>query len=228
MGSRSGASGTDDVPPGDEDDATRSSSDEPAKEDPPTKSRVRRVFVAVGQIAFTLLLAVTLVLAWPAPWGGRFAFGVVSGTSMLPQLEPGDLVLALRNPDNEYQIGDTILYHVDYQGTVGRIVHKIVGKNPDGTYITQGVNKRAPDIWPVVPSNVQGRVFASFSNGQKIIDVIKSPNFIPLTFGLYLVWMFWPRRKKTELAADGDDPDDKTAPDDESTDPDAAESSQDS
>ncbi len=177
-----------------------------------SESRLRKKLRFVGQIAFGIVLAVTVVLAWPAAWGGFFTFGIVSGTSMLPQLLPGDLVVAVKNQSNAYSLGDTILYNVNYQGTSGRIVHTIVGQNPDGTYITQGVNKQDPDIWPVIPSDIRGRVVLSISNGQAVVDVIKNPNFIPVAFGIYLVWMFWPRRKpdseetsESQSAAPADD-----------------------
>src|SRR5213592_2340237 len=72
---------------------------------------------AIALVAAQLgLLAVLLWLALPQGLGGRAGWVLVSGTSMLPHLHTGDLVLARHR--SSYHVGEVIAYRVP-EGQVG-------------------------------------------------------------------------------------------------------------
>src|SRR5436309_10860228 len=93
------------------------------------------------------LLAVLLWLALPQTLGGRADWVLVSGTSMLPHLHTGDLVL-VRHRSN-YHVGEVIAYRVP-EGEVGAgriVIHRIVGGSGRIGWTLQGDNRTAPDLW---------------------------------------------------------------------------------
>jgi signal peptidase I len=86
----------------------------------------------------------------PQQLGGPVAIAVVKGTSMLGDLNSGDLLVAYRSA--EYGTGDNILY----ERYGGYVIHQIVGSNPDKSFITRGTNNEADDPWTVPKENILG------------------------------------------------------------------------
>ena len=75
---------------------------------------IRGLIVATAAVAAFFFLA-------PRQLGGWASYAIVSGTSMLPTLQEGDLVMARERP--QYEVGDIVLFEVDG----GRVIHRIVG-----------------------------------------------------------------------------------------------------
>src|SRR6266700_5754277 len=83
---------------------------------------------AIGLIAAQLAFVTALLwFCLPQSFGGRSGWVLVSGTSMLPRLHTGDLVLVEHQPS--YHVGEVIEYHVQTgKGGAGHVViHRIVG-----------------------------------------------------------------------------------------------------
>jgi len=155
----------------------------------PGVSRIR----LIGRWIMMLIAVALLVIAWPAWLGGPFGLTVVSGISMEPTYHTGDVVLTVKSYSG-YEVGDVIVYTVEIEGTRGSVIHRVTGVNPDGTYRTQGDNKKFPDPWPVQPDMIRGRVLALIPQGLKVLSVLRSPMaWIPL-FGILVVRALWPSR----------------------------------
>ncbi len=140
----------------------------------PTRRAVWRTFVG-GLIA----LAWWLTMA-PTQLGGPVTIAVVSGVSMQPTLNDGDLVLAYRQPS--YAIGDTVIF--DKLG--GIVIHEIYAEvapaaGPvnavDGPiFKTRGINNQNPDSWRVHPSDIRGKwVFTLAGAGKLVIAFVSNP-----------------------------------------------------
>src|SRR5438477_6166831 len=87
------------------------------------------------------LLAVLLWFCLPQSLGGRAGWVLVSGTSMLPHLHTGDLVLV--EHESSYHVGEVIAYRVP-KGQVGAghvVIHRIVGGNGRTGWRTKGDNR---------------------------------------------------------------------------------------
>lgn len=147
----------------------------------------------IGRWIMMLVAVALLLVAWPAWLGGPFGLTVVSGISMEPTYHTGDVVLTVKSYSG-YEIGDVIVYTVEIEGTRGSVIHRVTGVNPDGTYRTQGDNKKFADPWPVQPDMIRGRVLALIPQGLKALSVLRSPMaWIPL-FGILVVRALWPAR----------------------------------
>ena len=79
---------------------------------------------------------------------------VVLSGSMAPHVAPGDVVL-VASTNHAVRPGQVILF-VDPARPDRRLLHRVVSRNPDGTYVTRGDANPSADSTPVPPGNVQG------------------------------------------------------------------------
>ncbi|GGN59823.1 hypothetical protein GCM10010112_15350 [Actinoplanes lobatus] len=110
-------------------------------------------------MARAMLWALTSLAMWAVvlvPFGFN-ATVIVSG-SMAPRIRVGDIVVTRDIDDNTPLLGKVVTVHNPAKpGTL--LTHRIVGINPDGTYITQGDSNPTPDLLGVTRDAVQGRAF---------------------------------------------------------------------
>ena len=130
-----------------------------------------------GKLFPTLVLFAILAVAWltvvPTHFGGRATYVRVSGTSMLPNIEPGDVVLLY--PKDEYEIGDVIAFRSKELGDAV-IIHRVISRDLSGTrYLTHGDNTNFVDISNPLPEEILGAQYAQFPNGSVAMDFVKSP-----------------------------------------------------
>ncbi len=100
---------------------------------------------------------------------GSFAFFTleysrkVTGTSMFPTLEEGDLVVVWQTPASSINVGDIIVYNPPCSATGTSVIHRVVSLTGNG-FITKGDNNFATDqgagiaSGPVTPSCVEGKI----------------------------------------------------------------------
>jgi signal peptidase I len=85
----------------------------------------------------------------------------VTGSSMFPSMQPGDL-LEIRRPAGPIQTGDVVVFKRH-----GRlVVHRVVGQTGD-LFITRGDRLRYPDA-PVPAADILGFVTAIERRGRRI------------------------------------------------------------
>lgn len=119
--------------------------------------------VALGRLVPALSVAAAFylaLLAWLVPWVmGPWALAgwhpvVVTGGSMRPGLEPGDVVLIDDVPDDV--LPGTIVSYRD-PARPGRLVtHRLHAVSGDGTLETKGDANAVPDSTPVAREDVAG------------------------------------------------------------------------
>jgi signal peptidase len=108
--------------------------------------------------AWLLVAVVTAGLVW---FNNGF-FGVrptlVTGMSMSPTLETGDIVITRKIPAEAVQVGDIIRFRDE--GAQSYVVHRVLAIESEGgraQFITQGDGNNAPDP-PVRPGQLEGKV----------------------------------------------------------------------
>jgi signal peptidase len=77
---------------------------------------------------------------------------VVLSGSMAPTLRPGDVILAVSEPDSEVSAGQVLAFHPPYDPSIV-VVHRIIQVVHDGKKVeirTQGDDNNAPDQWTAV------------------------------------------------------------------------------
>jgi signal peptidase len=150
---------------------------------------------------------IVLILAWvvllrPQAWGGPASYVMVSGESMEPALSNGDFVVARAKSD--YQLGDIVVYRVPVEeaGAGALVIHRLVDRSADGSFVMQGDNRDTPDIWKPVPDQIAGELFIAIPAGARVLLLLRSPFIIALIagFGAFL-YIFLSGRKPEQDAA---------------------------
>jgi signal peptidase len=144
----------------------------------PRLPHAKAVAVIAAQLAF---IGVLLWFCLPQSFGGRAGWVLVSGTSMLPRLHTGDLVLVEHQAD--YHVGEVVAYRVP-KGQVGAghvVIHRIVGGNGQTGWTMQGDNRTAPDLWHPTNHDVIGTTQLRIPDAWFVLRILH----MPLLLGLF-------------------------------------------
>ena len=118
---------------------------------PSTLDRATPALPFAGRIVYHFALWLMIAAIVPLLWGWRAT--VVTSGSMSPSIDTGDIVVT--SPYDGRILGPgTIAVFED--GLGGQVAHRIVGVNPDGTYVTRGDANDAIDSSPLKPEQVVG------------------------------------------------------------------------
>lgn len=129
--------------------------------------RGRSVAVRVLGLA---ALAIWLVALRPAALGGPVTYVVVSGESMRPTLEHGDLVVARAQP--VYDVGDVVVFTTP-EGPL--VIHRIIGGDAAGGFRLQGDNKPEPDHWTPRAEEILGEAWLHVPAGGRLLGLAGGP-----------------------------------------------------
>lgn len=139
-------------------------------------------------------LACTVALAWllwPATLGGSTSLILVSGPSMEPTFQTGDLVVLRRG---EPAIGDVVTFDPSQDGQrLSRVIHRVVGGDPSG-WVTQGDNNEHPDQWRPTNDQLVGVEVLRIPFLGRVFPVFIHPLFIAVVLGAAVAVALWPRR----------------------------------
>jgi len=152
----------------------------------PKLPHAKAIALLAGQLAF---VAVLLWFCLPQSVGGRAGWVLVSGTSMLPHLHTGDLVLVEHQSD--YHVGEVIAYRVP-KGQVGAghvVIHRIIGGNGRTGWRMKGDNRTAPDLWNPTNHDVIGAKQLRIPDAWSVLRFLHAPLFLGLLAGCAV--FFW-------------------------------------
>src|SRR5712691_10062557 len=153
----------------------------------PQRSRFAQLRAAFERTnkAAGIAVAVLVCLFWaqylrPQSLGGRAAYVLVSGKSMLPRYHTGDLVLVERQPS--YHVGELIAYRVPKGDPMAgaQVIHRIIGGTAKHGFIVQGDNRTAPDVWRPKPGDIVGAKALRIPNAVLVLQFLRSPIFLGL------------------------------------------------
>jgi signal peptidase I len=150
--------------------------------------------------SITLAIVVLIIVMWPVRFGGATQWVVVSGTSMEPAYDLGDLVMARSVARSA--VGDVVVFAVPEGVGAGHLViHRIVDVRPDGTFVTQGDNRDTPDEWSVGQQHVVGHPVLALPGVGSLVTGSFSGSLLAPLLGLAVTLALWPRRPEPARAA---------------------------
>ena len=124
----------------------------------------------VGLAATVAFFALGWWLLGPSQLGGPTSYAVLSGISMEPHLERGDLVLTRAKPS--YSVGEVVLYE-DHE-TGSRVLHRIIGER-NGHFVTKGDNNDFVDPVHPAPDEVVGKFWFAVPGAGAVLAWLKHP-----------------------------------------------------
>jgi len=131
-------------------------------------SRSPRIYA--GLAATVAFFALGWWILGPSQLGGPTSYAVLSGNSMEPRLERGDLVLTRAKPS--YRVGDVVLYE-DHE-TGSRVLHRIIAER-NGHFVTKGDNNDFIDPVHPSPDEVVGKFWFSVPGAGTAVAWLKRP-----------------------------------------------------
>lgn len=144
-----------------------------------------------------LLFAGWFVCLRPSALGGPVTYTMVSGTSMQPRLQGGDL-LVMREQD-AYRVGDIVSYHIP-QGQPGEgnaVVHRLKGGNGAEGFITKGDNVARIDPWKPRDADIIGKLALQIPKVGFTLMLLHSPLAIGTLAGGVTAFMVMKRPERS-------------------------------
>jgi signal peptidase I len=140
-------------------------------------------------------LVATLVVFWfvalrPQALGGPAGFALVSGTSMVPTMHTGDLVIV--HERDRYRVGDVIAYRVPKGDPAAgaQIIHRIVGGSAKTGFVVRGDNRTSPDIWHPKPKDIVGSEWVHVPRAGRVVSIVHTPVFLgALAASIAVFWI---------------------------------------
>lgn len=151
---------------------------------PPRPSRLRRVWGIVKTTVFVAAVVLWAIFLRPQFLGGPAQFILVSGTSMKPQMQTGDLVLVTRS--SAYRVGERVAYRIpEGEPAAGRVViHRIVGGSASAGFVMRGDNRATNDRWKPKPGAIVGTTRLRIPAGGRAARAILTPIGLGVLAGL--------------------------------------------
>jgi len=153
-------------------------------------------------------LALVALLLWfclPQSFGGRAGWVLVSGTSMLPHLHTGDLVLV--EHQSNYRVGDVIAYRVP-RGQIGAghvVIHRIIGGNGRTGWRMKGDNRTAPDLWYPTNHDVIGVKQLRVPDAWFVLRIFHMPIMLALFAGTAVFYWIAFTREAEAVEGEGEE-----------------------
>jgi signal peptidase len=168
--------------------------------------RLRLPLATAKLVVLCGLLGAGLWFGLPQTLGGRADWVLVSGTSMLPRLHTGDLVLVERR--SSYHVGEVVAYRI-HHGEIGAghvVIHRIIGGNGPTGWTMKGDNRTAPDLWHPTNRDVLGARTLRIPDAWFVLRVFHMPVLLALFagFGAFL-WIGFGGGGEPEADGEGDE-----------------------
>jgi signal peptidase I len=155
---------------------------------------VKRALLRFGRLSSfagpLILLGLWVVFLRPLSLGGNATYIVIRGSSMLPALENGDLVITRATA--AYEVGDALAYRVP-QGEIGAgtiVIHRIIGGDGEAGYTLQGDNNNAPDPWHPRLGDAVGKLTLTVPGVGRMIAFVHQPVMLGgLAAAIVVTWL---------------------------------------
>ena len=155
-------------------------------------------------VLFTALIIAAAIYVWPARLGGETRLVIVSGHSMEPTYDLGDIVVARGGGTPE--VDDAVVFAVPEGTAEGMLViHRILERDSDGRFITQGDNRDTPDQWPLTEADIVGEPLLHIPKGGVVVRFFQQLWVLAIVLGLLAMFLLWP-----DASNDDDEVDEET------------------
>lgn len=172
----------------------------------------------IGSALATLLLAVgilALLFMTVAPRVFHYRTATMLTGSMVPTINPGDVVLDTEEPASDIAVGQIISYHIpveDHRVESHRVVWVGHTKAGDVEFRTKGDANTAPDPWTaVVRTPTVWRVRAVLPVVGSVIRTLRAPAehmllavVLPVVLVIMTLWTIWKPKPADDAAGASD------------------------
>jgi signal peptidase I len=144
-------------------------------------------------VAIALLVAAGYATLAPRTLGGSATYVTVDGTSMVPTLRPGDLVI-LREAET-YEPGDVIAFHSRMLDRV--VIHRIIDV-AGGRFVTRGDGNDWTDADRPVEADILGERWLRFPGAGRLLGWLQQP-WIAALSAAAIAFLLWGGRDRDDV-----------------------------
>jgi len=155
----------------------------------PPRSRARKVFRATANALAWLLTAVLLTFIG-LNVSGVIQARIIETASMVPTINPGDVVITMSPQNNVPRIGKVVTYQGRrLDGTpVALFSHRIIGGDAQNGFEVKGDANPTPDTQKPMPKDIVGVVIMTIPWAGHLLD----PKVLTLALlAIFGVWLLW-------------------------------------
>jgi|GEM_PF-1935747 len=164
----------------------------------------------LGSLLITLAVVGLSVYLWPSRFGGSTRLVIVSGESMEPTYDLGDIVVA--RDGMQADVGDIVVFAVPEGEAEGMLViHRVLEVDDEGFFVTQGDNRDTPDQWKLTDDDIVGEPLLHIPKGAVAIRFLQQWWVLTILLSLLAVFLLWPSSDEDE----DEDQDDERQRDDD-------------
>lgn len=165
----------------------------------------------LARIGLTIVVA-AIWFQWllPTGFGGPVGVTWVSGTSMEPGLNTGDLVVTYAR--DSYEVGNVVSFEIPSGGVV---IHRVIEITDDGLYRFRGDNRDYQDPWALPAESIVGVSIFELHHAADVIAVLTRPISLALMVTAIVGLWLWQRHLDEDAMTDDEIVIDLTGEDDE-------------
>lgn len=145
--------------------------------------KLRRKSTVLSALSLLGMVAAWWILA-PQQLGGSNSYAVITGNSMEPRLQAGDLAVVRRA--GAYAPGQVVAFESRLLGAT--VLHRITGRD-NGRFVLQGDNNATEDPDRPSASEVTGKLWFVIPNIGTILEKIRGQNLLTLIAGVVILAM---------------------------------------
>jgi len=147
----------------------------------------RRLAALISVAGYVLIVGLVTFVVLSTT--GKIQARVVLTGSMVPTINPGDVVLLNPARNETPKIGDVVTYTGRrFDGTaVGAFTHRIISGDAQSGFVLKGDANANPDVQHVVPADIVGKVVFIIPYLGQLLTPKKLFTLIPFVFILWLM-----------------------------------------
>lgn len=161
--------------------------------DPPKKYKSKKIDLSFFNILFKIiaysLLGVVLTLG-VANTLNVAQVRIVATASMIPAINPGDMVIGINSQFVSAKVEDVVIYQARRfdNEEVAKFAHRIISGDPISGYVLKGDNNPEPDVQRVMPNDIESVILLTIPN----VGLILNPQMIIyVLMGLVAMFIAW-------------------------------------
>lgn len=148
------------------------------------RKQLVRLFKGSGYVLLTVMLTFSIL-----SFAGIAKARIVLTESMVPTINPGDIVLSLNPERLPPKVGDVVTYTARrFDGSeVASFTHRAISGDAETGFVMKGDNNPAPDTQKPTLADISGVVFYTIPFIGKLLTPRGLLVLVPSIFGLWLI-----------------------------------------
>lgn len=148
------------------------------------------LFVSIRVVSY-LMLGVILTLG-VANTLNVAQVRIVATGSMIPAINPGDMVIGINSRFKDANVNDVVIYQARRfdNEEVAKFAHRIIEGDPISGFVLKGDNNPDPDVQRVTPSDIESVILLTIPNVGLVLNPQMIIYVLMALVAMFIAWEF--------------------------------------